>query len=220
MKIKLQEILDSRNISVYSLSKEIGVTQNNLGKLIKGETTSIKYDILEKLCNVLNITPNDIFEIEKPKSPYKLSAHQAIKNAKVFEEKHGYNPIISDEALLKMELEQDRLDLEYNFETNVNKILNNIIDTYDPTIQEHYKELIKTYSDNKDAPLSYKLTTLYRVIYRLLSIHSDSQLRDFITKLRNIYMDGDLIKLNDEELKNLYDNSIYYLNLLNSKQKD
>ena len=64
MKIKLQEILDNRNISVYSLSKEIGVTGNNLGKLVKGETTSIKYDILEKLCNILNITPNDIFEIE------------------------------------------------------------------------------------------------------------------------------------------------------------
>lgn len=77
MKIKLQEILDNKNISVYSLSKQIGVTQNNLGKLIKGETTSIKYDILEKLCNILAITPNDIFEIE-PSTDIELKTYRLL----------------------------------------------------------------------------------------------------------------------------------------------
>ncbi len=65
MKIHLKEILESKNISVYSLSKEIGIAPNNLSKIVKGETSSIRYDILENICNSLNITPNDIFEIEK-----------------------------------------------------------------------------------------------------------------------------------------------------------
>lgn len=66
LKIHLKEILDSKNISVYSLSKEIGIAPNNLSKIVKGETSSIRYDILENICNSLNITPNDIFELEEP----------------------------------------------------------------------------------------------------------------------------------------------------------
>lgn len=64
MKIKLKQIMDSKNISVYALSKRTGISQNNLGKLVKGETISIRYDNLELICKELNITPNDIFEIE------------------------------------------------------------------------------------------------------------------------------------------------------------
>lgn len=101
LKIKLQEILDNKNISVYSLSKEIGVTQNNLGKLVKGETTSIKYDILEKLCNILNITPNDIFEIEKPRKLFSDSTLQIINNLK--EEKTHYYSYNSETRLSDFE---------------------------------------------------------------------------------------------------------------------
>lgn len=68
MKIHLKEILDSKNISIYSLSKKIGIAPNNLGKIVKGETSSIRYDILENICNELNVTPNEIFEIEKSNS--------------------------------------------------------------------------------------------------------------------------------------------------------
>ena len=64
MKIKLKEILENKNITVYALSKKTGITQNNLGRLVKGETISIRYDNLEAICKELNITPNDIFEIE------------------------------------------------------------------------------------------------------------------------------------------------------------
>lgn len=64
MKIKLKDILDSKNRSIYSVSKATGISQNNLSKLIKGDTISIRYDSLQKICLELNITPNDIFEIE------------------------------------------------------------------------------------------------------------------------------------------------------------
>jgi len=63
MKIKLKDILDSKDRTVYSLAKATGISQNNLSKLIKGDTISIRYDSLEKICNELSITPNDIFDI-------------------------------------------------------------------------------------------------------------------------------------------------------------
>ena len=62
MKIKLKEILDEKNISVYSLAKSTNISPNNLSKLIKGETISIRFENLESICKTLNITPNDMFE--------------------------------------------------------------------------------------------------------------------------------------------------------------
>ena len=64
MRIKLREILDKKGITVYALSKKTGISQNNLSKLIKQETSSIKFDTLEIICQNLNITPNDILEVE------------------------------------------------------------------------------------------------------------------------------------------------------------
>lgn len=64
MKIKLRDIITRKNITIYRLSKMTDISQNNLQKIVDGETISIKYDNLEKICKVLHITPNDIFEIE------------------------------------------------------------------------------------------------------------------------------------------------------------
>lgn len=66
MKVKLRKILDERNISVYALAKQTNICQNNLGKLVKGQTTSIKFENLEALCIALKVTPNDILDIEIP----------------------------------------------------------------------------------------------------------------------------------------------------------
>jgi putative transcriptional regulator len=119
-----------------------------------------------------------------------------------------------------LEQQAKRLDLEHDFEINVNKILDSIICNSDPTIQEHYNELIEMYHNTKNLPLSVKFLSLYRVIYKLLPIQSDSGLHDFLTKLRNIYAHGDLMDLSDEKLQQLYDISIYYVNLFNNKEND
>lgn len=116
-----------------------------------------------------------------------------------------------------LEQQMQRLDLEHDFEVNINTLLNIVIYSYDITIQERYKELIETYEDSKNFPLSFKLTSLYRVIYRLISIQSDSGLREFITKLRSIYIEGDLVQLTDGELNELFEVSKYYIDLINVK---
>lgn len=65
IKIKLKEILEYKNISVYALSKKIDISQHNLANLIKGDTTSIRFDTLEKICNELNCEISDVLEIVK-----------------------------------------------------------------------------------------------------------------------------------------------------------
>ena len=64
MKVRIDELLKQQNRTRYWLSKEINFTYPNLMKLCNNETESIKFEILEKICLVLNCTPDDVFEIE------------------------------------------------------------------------------------------------------------------------------------------------------------
>jgi putative transcriptional regulator len=61
MKINIDEILKQQGKTRYWLSKQIGFTYPNLVKLCNNETSSIRFDILYKICIALNCTPNDIF---------------------------------------------------------------------------------------------------------------------------------------------------------------
>lgn len=64
MKINLYDILESQNRSPHSLAKEIDCDYHNLLRLCSGDTTKISLTLLEKICNALNCTPNDIFGFE------------------------------------------------------------------------------------------------------------------------------------------------------------
>ena len=52
-------------MSRYELAKRIGVTYPTIDKIYKGESTSIKFEILQELCKVLDCTPNDILVFDK-----------------------------------------------------------------------------------------------------------------------------------------------------------
>ena len=61
MKLVLKDILKEKGISVYALSKGIGVTYKSVWKMANGHTTSIKFDIIEKICLFLGVGVNEIF---------------------------------------------------------------------------------------------------------------------------------------------------------------
>ncbi|MPM90169.1 hypothetical protein SDC9_137286 [bioreactor metagenome] len=63
--IKIAEVLESKGKTKYWLSKETGITYPNLDKLIKNETSSIKFDFLEKICTALDCELSDIIEFVK-----------------------------------------------------------------------------------------------------------------------------------------------------------
>lgn len=243
MKIKLQEILDRKNISVYSLSKEIGVTQNNLGKLVKGETTSIKYDILEKLCVILKITPNDIFEIEPQLVTINYtdltSESRSIDNLRTFLpnnsmlkannlfsfynlEKENSNVSQNYNEIHEIEQIQERLDLEYSLEENLESIIDNIISTSDLfTLPIRIRKEIEAYSQQKVTSFQFKFTLAYRSLYALVVKQSNNkQLIDFISRMIKIYTtNGGLYDLSDDDLNTLITESDHLLNN-KPKQKD
>lgn len=65
IKIKIADILQSKNKTAFWLSKETKISYDNLKKLIDNKTVSIRFANLETICNVLEVDIKDILEIEK-----------------------------------------------------------------------------------------------------------------------------------------------------------
>lgn len=64
MRLSIQNKLKERNITRYELAKKIGVTYPTIDKIYKGESTSIKLDILESICKELNCSPIEILDTD------------------------------------------------------------------------------------------------------------------------------------------------------------
>lgn len=64
--LRIKQILEKQGKSVYWLSKTTGISANNMGNICNGETTTIRFDTIEKICLALKCTPNDIFESNEP----------------------------------------------------------------------------------------------------------------------------------------------------------
>lgn len=62
MKLRVLEILDSKGKTKYWLYKQMGMSYQNFNKMVNNQTQSIKFDNLEAMCQILECTPNDIFE--------------------------------------------------------------------------------------------------------------------------------------------------------------
>lgn len=60
MKIMIDQLLKDKEKTRYWLAKEIEITYPNMSKLANGETQSIKFEIIENICNKLECTPNEL----------------------------------------------------------------------------------------------------------------------------------------------------------------
>lgn len=81
MKISIQKKLNEKGITRYELAKRIGITYPTVDNIYKGNSTSIKFEILESICKELNCTPNEIFTSDDPHMQ-QLLTNQSIINKK------------------------------------------------------------------------------------------------------------------------------------------
>ena len=62
--IKIDHLLEERDKTIYWLSKQTGISHNNLTKMAKNETNSIRFDKLIDIMNALEIKHiSDILEV-------------------------------------------------------------------------------------------------------------------------------------------------------------
>ena len=61
MRLRIDEILREKGKSKYWLYMQLGLSYQNLNRIINNQTSAIKFDTLFALCEILECTPNDIF---------------------------------------------------------------------------------------------------------------------------------------------------------------
>lgn len=64
LSLRVNEILEQQGKTPYWLGKQTGISQNNIGKICNGETSTIRFDTIEKICKALNCSINDLFETD------------------------------------------------------------------------------------------------------------------------------------------------------------
>lgn len=66
MKITLNETLKNKNMSQYKLAQKTGIAASTINNLCNQKTTSIQFDVLQKICNTLDCNVEDIIQKEAP----------------------------------------------------------------------------------------------------------------------------------------------------------
>lgn len=61
LKLNVLEILENKGKSKYWLFQQLDMTYTNFNNIITNKTKSIKYANIEKFCELLECTPNDLF---------------------------------------------------------------------------------------------------------------------------------------------------------------
>ena len=64
--LRVNEILKQQEKTPYWLGKQTGISQNNILKICNGETSTIRFDTLEKICKALDCSINDLFVSDDP----------------------------------------------------------------------------------------------------------------------------------------------------------
>lgn len=62
LKLKVLELLKKKNKTKYWLYIQLNMSYQNFNNMISNKTKSIKYENIELLCELLDCSPNDLFE--------------------------------------------------------------------------------------------------------------------------------------------------------------
>ena len=65
IKSNLKKILDSRDLTIRQVSRDIDYRFDSVRQLYNDEIERYPRDLLSKLCTYLNVTPNDLLKLEK-----------------------------------------------------------------------------------------------------------------------------------------------------------
>lgn len=60
VRLRVLDILKEQNHSKYWLYKQMELSYQNFNRMVQNETSSIKFENLEKLCSILNCSIGDL----------------------------------------------------------------------------------------------------------------------------------------------------------------
>lgn len=62
MHFRILDLLKTRGKTKYWLYIQLGLSYQNFNNLVNNKTNGIKFENLKALCDILECTPNDLFE--------------------------------------------------------------------------------------------------------------------------------------------------------------
>jgi putative transcriptional regulator len=244
---KLNDILERKEITKYSLSKMTGIDNNTIAKICNNESKQIKLETIEKICIALNITPNDLLEVSQlevalarrdlsnVKIPYydynsdvhlnEISVENYIKQQeqKQKEDDENYQAYLEnkDEIDKWSASLQARFDSELSLDKLVSEFIDKIIDTLllNFEFDKSIRQTLESFKGYDYFKTKIKIDKFYDTFYRFFNFYSEDKFFvELLTNIKNIYSIGGLEKLADEKIIDLTDSIKVYLN--NIKQKD
>ena len=79
--VNLDVVLAQRKMRLNTLADMVNITPQNLSVLKSGRAKAIRFDTLEKICEVLQCQPGDILAYDKnPQSMTPEDADEGVKN--------------------------------------------------------------------------------------------------------------------------------------------
>lgn len=63
VRLRVLDILKEQNHTKYWLYKQMDLSYQNFNRMVTNETTSIRFDNLDKLRNILNCSIGELFDI-------------------------------------------------------------------------------------------------------------------------------------------------------------
>lgn len=63
--VNLDVMLAKRKMRSRELSERVGITEQNISLLKSGKVRGVRFETLEKICEVLDCQPGDILEFRK-----------------------------------------------------------------------------------------------------------------------------------------------------------
>lgn len=64
VRLQVIPLLEKKGKTKYWLYKQLGMSYQNFSRMIQNETKSIKYERIEALYQILECTPNELFELD------------------------------------------------------------------------------------------------------------------------------------------------------------
>ena len=62
VKLNALALLEKKGKTKYWLYIQLGLSYQNFSKMVNNQTNGIKFENLQALCDILECTPNDLFE--------------------------------------------------------------------------------------------------------------------------------------------------------------
>ena len=63
--VNLDVMLAKRKMKVSDLADKVGITLANISILKNGKAKAVRFETLDKICEILDCQPGDIFEYQK-----------------------------------------------------------------------------------------------------------------------------------------------------------